>query len=406
MRVPFVAILALALSAVAIAGRPKKKPTAADPPAASTSQFASDASTIVTLSITITPQATEDGITIDEGERLQTVEDWIQMLDVEFAMRYQDNQTPYVIFSRERGEVRNNPHAQGHYDLRTTAMTADQKKQLQAREHTWLRGKLEAVTKRKFRLVVKLVYKDRVYCYGYDLKDWGQAHFMHFSHGFSAEELQDCLNVYRQKAGQSTYTSTKMNKAPNAESRQLSFAVGNLFILAAWFVAQHKLSKLGPSLTLAIIVTYALETGSYRIDEALVTGKNGGNSLDPARAQAMFDLGQANTSNPQMIHPLIETVLYGGPQESSAEREESCLKQGLPTPAQLIQYYNLAAAKELGSSLEPGAQDKKKHSGTFIATDFLSTAKSQEATEIMVASGLTGKSLFTTHLSIVSPSCG
>ena len=52
-----------------------------------------------------------------------------------------------------------------------------------------------------------------------------------------------------------------MNKAPTKVERELSFTVGNIFNVATWFIAQHKLEFLRKYLSLSVVVAFGLQTG-------------------------------------------------------------------------------------------------------------------------------------------------
>ena len=73
-----------------------------------------------------------------------------------------------------------------------------------------------------------------------------------------------------------SFKSRKMNKNPWSESKLLPIGVGNLFILCTWFVKEHGLRRIHKSLTLAMVIAFALQTGGYFIEETIITGKNGG----------------------------------------------------------------------------------------------------------------------------------
>ena len=156
---------------------------------------------------------------------------------------------------------------------------------------------------------------------GYDQKDKGKAHYLHVSMGFTELELQQALNVYRAKAAQNAYSgSEKMHKNPASNKTQVDFKVGNAHVLAVWFVAHHGLQALTRWLTLSTVIGLAIQTGNYRLDESLLTGKNGGEPLDATRSDAYFALsvlqfeGCADLCD---LVPCIETVLHGAAREHS-----------------------------------------------------------------------------------------
>ena len=120
----------------------------------------------------------------------------------------------------------------------------------------------------------------------------------------------------------------------------LGFTVGNMFTLSLWFIKQHGLDRLSYSLTLSTVMAYALSTGRYRLDDALITGKNGGTALDPNRAQAFFELNTINPENTSETIPLIDTILYGRSGDQGVNRnprkDAQCHQRGIPTPGVLV----------------------------------------------------------------------
>ena len=320
------------------------------------SQFASATAITHTLSVTITPYHESGGVQFSDTDRLTAVELVLGHLDVEFALRYGDEQVPVCLFARERGDTDSNPHINGHYDIACNAVSRADVTKLVKREKAWLKAQLEHVDSDvTFRLTLKKINpRDRAYAYGYDMKDTGKAHFMKVHHGFTLQELQDCLDFYRAKASQNFHAAKKMNKAPGAASKQLDFCVGNLYQLCKWFVDQHSLQPIAPYLETSIIVAYALQTGKYRLDESLVTGKHGGGVIDPVRDRAYLQLSLGGTASTARTVPLIETVLYGSPQTYSTVHDAECLEKNLPTTAQLARTFDLDRAKKLCACLPQG----------------------------------------------------
>ena len=395
--VAFSVRLVLAFCCVASGGR-RTTSHGADPPVPPPSQFSSDASHVITIGVSITPGATVNGVTVDEGERMQVCEAALNALEIEFSMRHSDGHVPYAVFSRERGTARGNPHIQAAYDLNTTAHTTTELAALIKQEHAWLKVTLDGVFTRRYIVSLKHVKAiDRIYAYGYLLKDQGQGHFMFWYFGFTPQELQDALNVYRAKAGTNIFASKKMNKAPTAEEKQLSFGTGNLFVLATWFIHQHGLEPLKDALNLALTITYALETARYRVEETVVTGRNGGVAIDPVRSQAMFALGLADHNNTKETYGLVTQVLYGdrdGVCDAAQEcRMKRCRERGIPTTTDLVKNYNLAAAKDLAKRF--ASPSGPRATGRFIVLDFLSLSASANARDHMLSAGLYGRTIFT-----------
>jgi hypothetical protein len=112
----------------------------------------------------------------------------------------------------------------------------------------------------------------------------------------------------------------------------LAFKVTNLFVLAAWFVAQHHLQAVSSSLTVALTIALAFTTGNYRIDDSFVIGRTGA-PLDVVRSESFFRLALLgrDAAVPTLVN-LIETILYGEAQEHSIE----ATAEGVPSTSNLI----------------------------------------------------------------------
>ena len=303
----------------------------------------------VMISVTLTPYMQDGGVEISDEDRLQQCEDAINELHVEFQLRHGDGQVPYVAFSRERGEENNHPHCQGMYNVRVPGSTARDGKKLLAAEKAWMKSILARLPGTWHRIRFKTVKaKDRRYCYGYIFKDTGKPHLLFFQLGFTPSEIQDMLDEYRANAGKNTYTSRKMNKNPaNKGDKQLLFTVGAVFVMARWFAEQHKLGRILPALSLAMIVGLALQTGRYFVDESIVTGKNGGVALDATRANALWRLGFASHSSLKETVPLLEMVLYGAREPPNETLAVQCQLLGIPTPQNIVQFHDLKSLKAM-----------------------------------------------------------
>lgn len=353
------ALLAALTPLVAPARLPGRNTSASQGNGTSNNQFAGDAPHHqITLSLTLTPMGV-----IDDAERMALTETIMQHLQAEWLLREADGQLTHAGCTRERGDLRQEAHLQAAYDLNTTHSSPEALRKLMAAEKAHLKKLLANISEHTVRIMLKRVNgKDRAYIYGYIQKDHGLEHYVGFSINFSKEELQTCVDVYRAKATRNSFAGGhKMNKAPHQNEKLVSFTVGNLFTLCVWFVAQHKLSRLHSRLTLPIIVAYALSTLHYRMDEALVTGKNGGNTLDPNRSQAFLQLSLAGPAcHTRDVIPLVHTILYGN--ESVLTSSESDEPSTLPSTAQLAADYDLEAAKELCASLM--AAERGEHIGT------------------------------------------
>jgi hypothetical protein len=183
--------------------------------------------------------------------------------------------------------------------------------------------------------------------------DSGLEHYIGFKLGVTDEEAARLLLEYRSKAGVNAFAgSGKMNKTPHKGTKQVDFTNGNLHTLATWFVDTHKIGRLRAALTLPIIVAYALSTNNYRIDETIITGKNGGVAMAAARSEALMQLNLGLGTEPSTSIPLIETILYGSVQRSVAAGEPRPEPRTMPTTDQLARWFDLAAAKALCAELE------------------------------------------------------
>ena len=357
---------------------------------------------VITISVTITPSATDSGLEVSDADRLEGCQAMLTHLEVEYAMRYDDGQVTHASFSLERGEQFNNPHLQAMYDLRLDAATSTEEiKRLVRQEKAWLKGIITAANDMHVRLSVKRYKdKDREYGYGYTLKDTGQSHFANFNFGFTNAELKDLLDRYRAKATGCAFSSNKMNKNPASAQKQIAFKVTNLFVLTAWFIKDHGLQGISRYLSLALVIAYALETTKYRVDDSLILGRSGGAALDPVRTQALFELStSANASKPSETVPLIETVLYGAVQPNDTRFDAECLAAGLPTPKDIKAHLNLAAARRVCAEFtaaQPDAMPTAHNGGHFLVIDFLGTSAAREAAATMTQAGLTGSALLST----------
>ena len=338
-----------------------------------TAQANDDGTVNVTLSCTMTPLASL-GV-VDDTEHMALCEDLLARLHAEMLLRFDDKQVLKAVACRERGAQHGNPHLQMHYTVVVHASkygSPTAQRQFVEAERKWLKALLDQWSPQlTVRLSMKTVKpKDVDYGFGYDLKDEGLAHFVGWVIGLNSSEIQRCKRIYRARAGQSTFAGGhKMNKAPHTNKKQVDFGVGNMYTLATWFVQEHGLLRLRTVLSLPLVLAYALSTNCYRLDEALITGKNGGVSLDPARAQAFFALSFGDVHNIPRTVALIETVLFGASgagvacPPSSSTFADAPLSRRLPSTAELVAGYDLAAAKELCQALDEMEAEERGHAG-------------------------------------------
>ena len=215
-------LLILSLFCSIQAARPPKKANDPPlPPEQSTSQFAAEASHDITFSVTWSPAITAAGQAVPDEDQMGAVVAFLQVLDIEMAIRHADATIVHCIFTRERGEREGHAHIQGHFTLRTTATSNAERRALLNAEKQWLkaleqssdlpvRGRLVLKTvkpkdlayathphtqctrpsvhmprtqrsnTRPARLALRLCHR---YAIGYDQKDKGQAHYLQVVHG-------------------------------------------------------------------------------------------------------------------------------------------------------------------------------------------------------------------------------
>lgn len=386
-----VVVLAMLAFGVATAARSPTKRT--HETAGSSQNATSGVTSLVTLSITITP-LDDASSPVDDESRLQAMAAVLAHLDVEFGMRLSDGQVTAYIFSRERGDELRNPHINGHADITTSA----EPKAFTRAEKAWLRTIIAQATDIRVRLCVRKVKAaDHDYGFGYDQKQVGLDHYMSVSGGMSTAQLKRTHNVYLAKAGDNAWAARKINKTPGQKNELLPFKLGNMFTLAAWFVAHHSLDVLKPYLTLPLVIAWALETKQYRIDDSVLTGRSGGLTLDPARANAFFSLSMADVSQPSVTLPLIEAVLFGsGTTACTTSRDGECLLAGIPTTTELYQY-TLEQAKAVCEGRCPVVTSevpKASNGGRFIVIDLLHSQQATQAVTLMREAGLVGPAIF------------
>ena len=152
-------------------------------------------------------------------------------------------------------------------------------------------------------------------------------------------------------------------------------------------------------MTLAIVVAIAVSTGAYRIDESVITGKNGGMPLDSARSDALFAIETADDDlkfGPELVQ-YVEIVLHGAPRSHSvANGKPATGLNELATPStyEVVEgsgagLHTLDTLKELAARLEKQRvnpmplQTTRVHTrgGSFWVGDFASFPQSAEAVE-------------------------
>ena len=134
-----------------------------------------------------------------------------------------------------------------------------------------------------------------------------QPWFLFASMGLSVAFLKMCAAFYRAIAFKNSYAGKKADKTPWKAKSELRFECGNYHPLAKWFIAEHNLMSIVSVMSLAIVVALAISTGSYALDEMIITGKNGGMPLDPSRSDALFTI---ETTLPRMPFGPETPLLY------------------------------------------------------------------------------------------------
>lgn len=117
-------VLALLLKSASVLGARRPGGGEGHGGAAQPSQFEDEASSVITISVTITPMAHDGGVPVTDDDRMEASAEMLDALNAEYALRHADGQVPFCFFARERGTEDNNAHLQADYDLKTTAATA------------------------------------------------------------------------------------------------------------------------------------------------------------------------------------------------------------------------------------------------------------------------------------------
>ena len=194
-----------------------------------------------------------------------------------------------------------------------------------------------------------------------------------------------------------------MNKNPTANRTHLDFKVGNAHVLAAWFVVQHGLQVLSRWLTLSIVIGLACQTGNYRLDESLLCGKSGGESMNAARSDAYFTLtmyGFSKTTSLRELVPCIDTILHGAPRSHMRTNgvDMGVGHAAVPSTYDIVQRHSLSTLKALAVALN-GASGRRTHpkassGGRSIVLDWLSMPQSRDTQTMMEAAGLASRACF------------
>ena len=351
----------------------------------------------VAFSVTVTPYHNNaDHIPQSDEARRQACLDMQNELHAEMLLRHADGQLSYAVCGLEEGDVERNSHLQITYAVHVTAETAANRKRLSEQEKKWIKGVVESAhNDSTVRVQFKTVRNgNEKYLQGYCLKDKNLAHGNEFVVGLTDTQIQDAINEHLAKAAGWDHSAAKINKTPwKTVEKQMAFKANNMFILTAWFIAQHKLQAVVSSLNVALVVAYALSTRRYRLDDTFVTGRTGA-PLDPIRSAAFFQLAigmsASNMSIPLLV-PLIETILFGAPTPPSTLSSVS----GVPTTAELVAHYDLAHTRDLCASIEIREQAQNKRKGQAVVIDYMNFVESTDVASAMVAAGLEVNTLFT-----------
>ena len=210
------------------------------------------------------------------------------------------------------------------------------------------------------------------------------------------------LTYYLASVFKNSYSGKKADKSPWKQQGALKWEQGNYHPMAKWFIAHHELFSLARIFTLAIVIALSLSTGAYMIDEAIITGKNGGVPLAENRSDALFKLDTiqgAPEFGPELV-ALVETVMYGAPRSHPTTNGQAAVIVGhlsLPSTYALVNNkYSLESLKLLSNTLHEQLDltpDAPTRRGRFFVFDYLSFPHSNQAVNIMAGSGLTPGSI-------------
>ena len=272
----------------------KRKSRTDDAPAPSAPASAPNATTApgqasvvaMTFSTSITPYHETAGVPVTNAERHVVCQMIVNSIHAEAQMRFADGQITFMVCRVEEGESEKNAHMQLTYGVRVVMEnTTEARTRMSAKEKAWLKSVIAIVSNESIRVCHKTVAEaNKTYVQGYCNKDARLAHSVGFDIGLTPEELERADAVYLAKAATFHASASKIHKAPHKNSTEISLKANNLFVLTAWFVAQHELEPLHAVLSLALVIAYAISTGKYRLDDSLVTGHTG-STLDPNRTQ-------------------------------------------------------------------------------------------------------------------------
>ena len=123
------------------------------------------------------------------------------------------------------------------------------------------------------------------------------------------------------------------------------------------FLARHNLKPMASQLDLAIVVSLALTTTRYRVDESNLHGKDGKRAIDAAGANALFALETVGYTSLSEIVPRVELVLFGEVCTRSWDNGYFHEPTGLaiPSSAEIVERYTLEALKDICEKMAPSA---------------------------------------------------
>ena len=233
-------------------------------------------------------------------------------------------------------------------------------------------------------------------------QDQKKPHFLNIVIGLSQSFCAAALTYYLASVFKNSYSGKKADKSPWKQQGALKWEQGNYHPMAKWFIAHHELFSLARIFTLAIVIALSLSTGAYMIDEAIITGKNGGVPLAENRSDALFKLDTiqgAPEFGPELV-ALVETVMYGAPRNHPTTNGQAAVIVGhlsLPSTYALVNNkYSLESLKVLSNTLYEQLDltaDAPTRRGRFFVFDYLNFPHSSQAVDIMAGSGLTPGSI-------------
>lgn len=356
------------------------------------------------FSVTATPYHNDaDGVPVTDAQRRAECLGAQNALQAEMVLRHADGQLVYYVCGLEEGDMNRNSHLQITYGINVQCGSAPaDKKRIAAAEKKWFKAIVVDAVHCEVRVTFRSVKKgNERFVQGYCLKEENLAHSNVAIIGLNDSEVEEARAHYIAKACAYDQSGGKMNKNPHKKvKKQVAFKAADVFVTAAWFVAQHHLQSLAPSLTLPLTIAYALTTRNYRVDDTFVTGRTGA-ALDRTRTAAFFELQMLlnmDTTPLSSLVALVDTVLHGmntSPEPDPVQTMRPANADIVPSTAELIAGYDLAKAKALAKQLsQTHISSAPAVRGEAIVIDFMHFVESRDVALQLQRLGLTTTTLF------------